>query len=91
MRRALQCGRSEGTFPFKDIHSGDVVLSRDETGTIHPKRVTQTFEHEATDVIDLSVVDQGHEEQIFVTSGHPFSMAGAWTRADALRPGDGFP
>ncbi len=77
----------EGLVPIEKIKVGDGVLSRQEDGSgqIDCKRVTQTFVHAPTQIINLwhrFEKERNQFSKLTTTANHPFSVAGrGWTKA----------
>ena len=71
---------------IEDIRVGDHVISTDpDTGDTSTQTVAQLFQHDATDLLTITV---GHDS-VTVTADHPFYVPGqGWTPAHALRTGD---
>ena len=77
---------ANGFTAIEEIEAGDMVwASNPETGEIALKRVVQTFENQADELVHLTI---GREE-IVCTNEHPFySPVKGWTAACKLRAGD---
>ena len=87
----------EGLVPIENLKVGDWVLSKPEDGTgeVAYKRVTQTFAHGPTEVVNLLYRFGGDDDSIFApntqhrrlttTLNHPFWVVGqGWTEANGL-------
>ena len=87
----------EGLVPIEKLKVGDWVLSKPEDGTgeVAYKRVTQTFAHEPTEVVNLLYRFGGDDDSIFApntqhrrlttTLNHPFWVVGqGWTEVSGL-------
>jgi RHS repeat-associated protein len=68
--------------PIETLREGDLVLSRNpDSGEVECKLVVRTFEHLADDVAKLELsAEDGREETLEVTLGHPFWVEGAGGR-----------
>ena len=76
----------DGTIPIEDLRPGDYVLAWDEeTETVGPKPVVETYVNETNELIHVYV----NGEEIITTPTHPFySPVKGWTDAVRLRAGD---
>ncbi len=75
-----------GRKALRDVRTGDLLLAADpETGRTRGEPVTRTFQHGATDLVDVTLTDGG---SLTSTPGHKFFVTGrGWTLAADLRPG----
>jgi hypothetical protein len=75
----------DGVKRIEDVKTGDLVLASDpECGTVEYRRVLNTIEREAREVVDISV------EGVIITCTpeHPFWAVGeGWTVAEKLKAG----
>ena len=81
----------DGEQPIETLAEADAVLSRNpDTGELECRKVSQTFVHDADDVVRLSVADEnGGTQEFRVTLGHPFWVEGrGWTPVRELKNGD---
>jgi RHS repeat-associated protein len=77
---------SEGIKSIENIHVGDWVLADDPNtvGQIEYKQVLQTFNHDATQLVDIYI----DGEKITTTEEHPFWVQGVgWVAAKDLTAG----
>ncbi len=81
---------TRGPEPIESVRPGDTVVTRDIDGRLGAHAVVRTFEHVATDVVDLEILDpSGTDEHLLVTSEHPFWVESrGWVEASALGTGD---
>ena len=71
---------------IEDIRVGDQVTSTDpDTGVTSSQTVAQLFQHEATDLLTITI----GQHSLTVTTEHPFYVPGkGWIPAHSLRAGD---
>jgi len=75
---------------LRDVRTGDLLLASDpETERTQGEPVTRTFQHGATDLVDVTLTDGG---RLTSTPGHRFFVTRrGWTLASGVRPGDVLP
>ncbi len=75
----------DGYKNIEDIQKGDIVWAYDDkTGDLKPKKVTETYTLDFSQIFKLYIGD----EIIEVTHEHPFFIGGKWLHADELKVGD---
>ncbi|MGW4701056.1 polymorphic toxin-type HINT domain-containing protein [Streptomyces sp. NPDC004285] len=75
------------TRPISDVRIGDLVLAADpDSGERRGMRVSSTFRHETTDLVEVRLADGS---TMVTTPGHKVHVVGrGWTLALGLRPDD---